>query len=294
VIATVTLNPSLDYVVRAPRLIWGSLNRVDEASVFPGGKGLNVAIMLHRLGLETKAIGFIAGATGHAVLELIRAEGLGQDLYEVSQGMTRINVKVLGDKTTDINGPGPAIGERDMALLLAQLDALHHHDIVVLGGTLPRSLPENTYAQLIGLFWDKGLDFVVDTEGPALRAVLPARPFLIKPNVAELGQIYGSLLLGEDDIVATARRAQSDGARNVLVSRGGDGAILVTETGEAYSADVPPGRLINPVGAGDAMIAGFLAEWLASHDYAAALDFAVSVGSATAYSPWLASADASF
>lgn len=293
-IATVTLNPSLDYVVRAQRLTVGGLNRVDEIGVFPGGKGLNVAIMLRRLGLDAKAIGFVAGATGHAVLELVRAEGLGQDLHQLAQGMTRIDVKVIGERTTEINGTGPAITEQDMAYLLAKLDALHHHDIVVLGGALPPSLPHNTYAQLIGLFWDKGLDFVVDTEGPALKAVLAARPFLIKPNVTELGQLYGNLLLGEDDIVAAARQAQSEGARNVLVSRGGDGAILVTETGEAFSADVPPGQPVNPIGAGDAMIAGFLAEWLSSASYAAALDFAVSVGSATAYSPWLAAADYSF
>ena len=286
-IATVSLNPSVDVVLTLPRLV-GALNRASAEMVCPGGKGINVSIMLHRLGLETVALGFIAGAMGRALRELLAAEGVQENFITLDKGETRVNVKIPSLQGIEINAPGPSIDIHAYEKLIEQLDHLKKPDMLVLSGTVPPSLPAETYAEIVEFMASKGVETVVDCEGPALRKTLAKHPFLIKPNVTELGQLYAQMLMTEVDIVKYAQKAQDEGARNVLVSRGAEGAILLTESGEAYSCPVTPGTLVNAVGAGDSMIAGFLAQWCQTEDLESSLDFAVAVGSATAYSPWLA------
>ncbi|MDR0848543.1 MAG: 1-phosphofructokinase [Propionibacteriaceae bacterium] len=290
-IATVTLNPSVDVVLTAPRLNVGAVNRASAETMYPGGKGVNVSIMAHRLGMDTLALGFIAGPMGHALRGMVQAEGVREDFITLGKGQTRVNVKIPSLQGTEINGPGPAIDTHSYEKLVEQLDRLKKPDMLVLSGAIPPSLPADTYAEIAEFMASKGVETVVDCEGPALRQALDKHPFLIKPNVAELGQLYSQMLMTETDIVKCAQRAQDEGARNVLVSRGPDGAILLMESGEAYACEVTPGTLVNAVGAGDSMVAAFLAQWCTTQDLESALDFSVAVACATAYSPWLASVE---
>ena len=277
-IYTVTFNPAIDYVVRLDTpLEVGEVNRAKGEDCVLGGKGINVSGVLAELGCRNTALGFVAGETG-AWLE----RGL------AAQGMTRINVKIQAGQETELNGAGPDIPESAMEQLEAQLDKLAEGDILILAGSIPSSLPQTTYERLLARLEGHGVHTVVDATRDLLVNVLQYHPFLIKPNNHELGEIVGCTLTTDADITAAARTLQEKGARNVLVSMAGDGALLLDEKGEVHRIGTPKGKVVNSVGAGDSMVAGFVAGYLRSGSYLEALRLGTACGSATAFSLGLA------
>lgn len=288
-IYTVTLNPAIDYVVRLDGAFKpGSVNRSAEEAYQFGGKGINVANVLRTLGLDTTALGFVAGFTGSGLEEGLAAMGLKTGFIHVAEGMTRINVKVKAEEETEINGIGPVITPSDMEKLYAQLDQLTSEDMLVLSGSIPACLPKTTYEKIMERLSGRGLRIVVDAEGPLLLDTLKHHPFLIKPNHHELGEMFRRELHTEQDILDCARELQRQGVRNILVSMAGDGALLLDENGVSHRIGCPKGRVRNSVGAGDSMVAGFLAGYLERGDYSHALKLGTAAGSATAFSLGLA------
>lgn len=287
-IYTVTFNPALDYVVQVPGLRPGEVNRTVREELYYGGKGINVSTILNELGVPTVAWGFVAGFTGRAIEEGVRARGVSTDFIPLDTGFSRINVKIQADGQTEINGQGPTIDEKSLALLYDKIDTLTADDTLVLAGSVPPCLPDDVYRRLLARLAGRGAAAVVDATGDLLRSVLPYRPFLIKPNHKELGELFGRTLHGEDDLIACARQLRREGARNVLVSRGGEGALLVAEDDTVHSIDALPGQAVNAVGAGDSMVAGFLAGWIHTGDYRQALRWGAAAGTATAFAPGLA------
>lgn len=299
-IYTVTLNPAIDYVVRldAP-LAPGALQRTAAEDYQFGGKGINVSTVLTRLGVPTTALGFVAGATGAWLQQGVAAQGINADFLPLPEGMTRINVKVKAGDTaalqeTEINGRGPCITEAALAALEEKLSGLIVQDVLVLAGSLPAGLPADTYGRLMAPLTKRGVCVAVDAGGEALRAALPHRPFLVKPNHHELGELLGCTPDPRDRgaVLECARAVQDMGARNVLVSLGSEGAVLADELGRYHHIGAPQGRVVNTVGAGDSMVAGFLAGLLGSGDYRQALRLGVACGSATAFGLGLAQQDA--
>ncbi len=288
-IYTVTFNPAIDYVARlSTPLTPGQLHRNQEEDFQFGGKGINVSNVLQTLGLDTVALGFVAGFTGQSLARGLQDMGLTTDLITVRQGMTRINVKIKAREETEINGIGPVITDGDLALLLDRLDRLADGDILVLSGSIPSCLPSDTYETIMCRLQHRNIPIVVDATQQLLVNVLKYRPFLIKPNNHELGEIFGKALKTREEITVCARQLQQQGARNVLVSMAGDGALLLDETGCVHSIGCPRGQVINSVGAGDSMVAGFLAGWCQTGDYSYALKLGTAAGSATAFSLGLA------
>ena len=277
-IYTVTFNPAIDYVVRldAPLEV-GEVNRAQGEDCVLGGKGINVSGVLAQLGCESVALGFVAGETGAWLERGLAAQGLKTDFVHLENGMTRINVKIKAGQETELNGAGPAIPESALQQLEAQLDKLAEGDILILAGSIPASLPQSVYERLLARLQGRGVRAVVDATRDLLVNVLPYHPFLIKPNNHELGEI-----------VAAARTLQEKGARNVLVSMAGDGALLLDEQGQVHRIGCPKGKVVNSVGAGDSMVAGFVAGYLQSRSYAQALRLGTACGSATAFSLGLA------
>lgn len=288
-IYTVTFNPAIDYVVRldAP-LQTGMVNRAAGEDCVLGGKGINVSGVLAQLGCPSVALGFVAGETGAWLERGLAAQGLQTDFIHLQQGMTRINVKIKAGQETELNGAGPAIPPQAMEALYARLDALQAGDVLVLAGSIPASLPADTYEKILARLQGRGVRTVVDAAGPLLAKVLPYGPFLIKPNHHELAELAGRELHGDGEIEAAARKLQTRGARNVLVSMAGDGALLLDETGAVHRMGAPKGRVVNSVGAGDSMLAGFVAGYLQSGSYGNALRLGTACGSATAFSLGLA------
>ncbi len=288
-IYTVTLNPAIDYVVRLNGALKpGGVNRSAEETCQFGGKGINVANVLRTLGLEVTALGFVAGFTGRGLEEGLAAMGLKTDFIHVTEGMTRINLKVKAGEETEINGRGPAIAPGDLEKLYTQLDRLQPEDTLVLSGSIPACLPEDAYETILERLTGRGLRIAVDAEGRLLLHVLKHHPFLIKPNHHELGELFGRELANEREIADCARELQRQGGRNVLVSMAGDGALLLDETGSIHRIGCPRGTVQNSVGAGDSMVAGFLAGYLERKDHRYALRLGVAAGSATAFSLGLA------
>ena len=287
-IYTVTFNPSLDYVIQVDDLTLGRVNRTTKEAIFPGGKGVNVSVILSNLGIKSKALGFIAGFTGKQLEKMLTDFGCYTDFIELKEGLTRINVKVNSNEESEINGQGPNIGDRAITELFEKLDCLQNGDILVLAGSIPNTLPEDIYESIMERLQTKGVRIVVDATKDLLVNVLKYHPFLIKPNNHELGEIFGKVLESEADIVEYAKKLQEMGAVNVLISMAGDGAILVTEDGTVSSKKPPKGTVVNSVGAGDSMVAGFLAGWLNTGDYEKALELGTAAGSATAFVSWLA------
>ena len=288
-IYTVTFNPAIDYVVRLDKpLEVGAVNRANGEDCVLGGKGINVSGVLAQLDCSSVALGFVAGETGAWLERGLAAQGLKTDFIHLEQGMTRINVKIKAGQETELNGAGPDIPERAMQQLEAQLDALGEDDILILAGSIPKSLSQNTYERLLARLDGKGVRCVVDATRDLLVNVLPYRPFLIKPNNHELGEIVGRELTSDEEIIAAARSLQEKGARNVLVSMAGDGALLVDEQGQTHRIGCPKGKVVNSVGAGDSMVAGFVAGWMQTKSYAFALRLGTACGSATAFSLGLA------
>lgn len=285
---TVTFNPALDYVVRVEDFQPGETNRTASDEVQFGGKGINVSTVLRNLGVDNVALGFLAGFTGKGLEQGLREIGIDTDFIWLERGLTRINVKIKAGKETEINGQGPDISPAALEQLFARLDRLQEGDVLVLAGSIPRSLPDDIYQRILQRQEGRGILAVVDATRDLLCAVLPYHPFLIKPNDRELGDIFGKVLTTDAEIEDCARQLQARGARNVLVSMAGAGSLLVDETGKSHRLGVPKGTVRNSVGAGDSMVAGFLAGWLREHDYNIAHRMGAAAGSATAFSDGLA------
>ena len=288
-IYTVTFNPSLDYVVQVDDFAVGEINRTRTESIYPGGKGINVSLVLQNLGLSSVALGFTAGFSGAEIERLLQEAGCRCDFIAAKAGYSRINTKIISGAETALNGQGPQLSEAELAALFNKLRRLTQDDVLVLAGSIPASLPDNIYEQILELLQPVGTRVVVDATGDLLLKVLKYRPFLIKPNHEELGEFFGrGPLLTEEEILAAAQKLQQQGARNVLVSRGANGALLLDENGKLHKQASPKGTLVNSVGAGDSMVAGFLAGYLQTQDYDAALRLGVAAGSASAFKAWLA------
>ncbi len=290
-IYTVTFNPSLDYIVSVDNLTLGRVNRTSAELIFPGGKGINVSMVLKNLGVDSEALGFMAGFTGHQIDKLLKDRQVRSNFIEVKDGMSRINVKVRSNEESEINGMGPVISEDDIKKLYAQLDQLQEGDILVLAGSIPSVMPESMYMDIMKYLEGKNLKIVVDATKDLLLNVLPYHPFLIKPNNYELGEIFGVELKTKEDVIPYAKKLQEKGAVNVLISMAGEGALLVTEDGEVIESNPPKGTVRNSVGAGDSMVAGFIAGYLRNRDYEEAFFTGLCTGSASAFSDELATKD---
>ncbi|RSI07492.1 1-phosphofructokinase [Streptococcus sanguinis] len=288
-IYTVTLNPSIDYIVRLDKVLIGSVNRMDSDDKFAGGKGINVSRVLKRLGIENTATGFIGGFTGKFITDTLKEEGISSHFVEVEQD-TRINVKIKADAETEINGPGPEISSQKLEELEKFLSSLTSGDTVVFAGSSPKNLGNVVYKKLIGLTRKTGAQVVCDFEGQTLLDSLEFEPLLVKPNNHELGDIFGVKLESLDQIESYARQILDKGAQHVIISMAGDGALLVTRDG-AYFAKPIKGNVKNSVGAGDSMVAGFTGEFVRSGDVIQAFKWGVACGTATTFSDDLATAD---
>lgn len=286
-IYTVTFNPAIDYVVHTGALRLGDVNRASSESVSFGGKGINVSVVLKALGVPSKALGFVAGFTGDAIEQGVQAMGVETDFVHLESGFSRINVKLKAAGETELNGQGPEISKDALAALLSKLDALEDGDTLILAGSVPGSLPQNIYEMILARLANRQLRIVVDASKDLLRSVLRYRPFLIKPNHHELGELFGVTLTSDAQIADYARQLQGMGARNVLVSMAGDGALLLDENGRVHRCGVCRGMVKNSVGAGDSMVAGFVAGAV-NGDYGYALKLGTAAGGATAFSEGLA------
>lgn len=288
-IYTVTFNPSLDYVVQMQQFTAGDINRAEKERIYPGGKGINVSLVLGNLHIPSKMLGFIAGFTGKEIERLAKKNGGDCDFIALEDGYSRINLKVSAKEETAVNGMGPHIPEDKLQALLTQIDTLKPDDTLVLAGSIPTDIPDDIYEQILKRLQDRGIRVVVDATGDLLKNVIKYKPFLIKPNNFELGELFNLELHTDEEITVCAKQLQAMGARNVLVSLGGDGALLLGEDGKVYRRKSPKGKLVNSVGAGDSMVAGFLAGYEASKgDLAEALKMGISSGSASAFHDWLA------
>ena len=288
-IYTVTFNPSLDYIVSVDGFKLGLTNRTDSELILPGGKGINVSTILNNLGISSTALGFVAGFTGEEIVREVEKLGIPSDFIQIPEGISRINVKLKSIDGTEINGMGPKIGADKVEELMRKLDVLGEGDVLVLAGSIPASMPDDMYSRIMERLEGRGVLFFVDATGDLLRNVLKYHPFLIKPNNHELGELFGVRITVREEAVPYAVKLQEMGARNVLVSMAGEGAVLVAENGEVHSAPAPKGTLVNAVGSGDSMVAGFLAGWMERKDYRHAFYMGVAAGSASAFSENLAS-----
>lgn len=287
-IYTVTFNPSLDYIVSVNNFQMGMTNRTDSELLLPGGKGINVSIVLKNLGVENTALGFIAGFTGEEIRREVEEIGVRANFIQVEKGVSRINLKLKSIDGTEINGQGPDISQEKVEELLKKLEALKDGDILVLAGSIPTSIPDDIYKNIMKRLAGKGIMIVVDATKDLLLNVLEYHPFLIKPNNHELGEIFKTELKTREDVIPYAKKLQEMGARNVLVSMAGEGAVLIAEDGSEYTASAPKGKLVNGVGAGDSMVAGFLAGWMEKKNYVHAFHMGIAAGSASAFSEYLA------
>lgn len=291
-IYTITFNPAVDYIVRLDHLTPGTINRTEQEYVLGGGKGINVSIVLNNLGIDTTALGFIGGFTGNEIVRQLNEFGVRERFIRLKDGLTRINVKVkAADEETEINGRGPVIADDELYALYTQLDTLTNQDTLVLAGSIPSSLPSDMYEIIMERLAHKHIRIVVDATKDLLTRVLPFKPFLIKPNNHELSEIFGCHLSTNDDLINAAKELQTQGAQHVLISMASDGAILVSADGSVYTSPAPKGTLINSVGAGDSMVAGFITGYLNTQDLQQALYWGIATGSASAFSENLATKD---
>lgn len=305
-IYTITFNPSLDYVVSVNDFKTEQVNRMTSEFIFPGGKGINVSMVLSELGVENTALGFVAGFTGAELERQLKEKGAIADFVTVKDGNTRINVKLRSTNTkceneseaeeipfssdveTEINGQGPVVSEEELQSLLTKLSELNADDVVVISGSVSKGVSQSVYADIVKLCNEKDIKVVVDASSSLLWNTLEYAPFLIKPNKDELEDIFYRDIYSKDDVTFYAKELQNRGAKNVLVSMGAEGAVLVAQDGKVYEMDAPQGEVLNSVGAGDSMVAGFLAGYLQSNDFEQALKLGICAGSATAFSYGLA------
>lgn len=287
-IYTVTFNPSLDYIVSVDDFQVGRTNRTTSELILPGGKGINVSTVLWNLGIESTALGFVAGFTGDVIEREVRKLGVRSGFIHLEDGISRINLKLRNIEGTEINGQGPAIGEAQVERLMGQLNELKQGDVLVLAGSIPSTMPDDMYRRIMAMLSGRGVTTVVDATKELLLPVLEYHPFLIKPNNHELGEIFDTELRTREEVIPYGHRLRELGARNVLISMAGEGAVLVAEDGSVYNAPAPKGTYVNGVGAGDSMVAGFLAGWLQKQQYGHAFYMGMAAGSASAYSEQLA------
>ena len=290
-IYTITFNPALDYISKVDNFEIGKINRTKEEKILPGGKGLNVSTVLKNLGFHSTALGFIAGFTGKELKTEIEKYGIQTDFIEVKEGITRINVKISSDVETALNGNGPIITEADIEKLLEQISKFNNEDIVILAGNIPKGIKNNIYEIICSKLEKNGVTFVVDSTKELLINVLKYKPFLIKPNKEELEETFKEKIETKEEIIVHAKKLQQIGAQNVLISLGGEGAILVTTEGKEYYSKAPKGKVLNTVGAGDSMVAGFIAGYEQSGDFEQAFKMGIATGSASSFSMNLATAE---
>lgn len=285
---TVTFNPALDYVVQVGDVKLGEINRTIKESIFCGGKGINVSIVLKAFDVTSVALGFIAGFTGKEIEEQVNQAGVATDFVELAKGQSRINVKVRSRTETELNAQGPRIEESELQILYHKIEQLKDGDTLVLAGSIPNSLPSDIYERILQLNEHKNIRIIVDATRDLLKNVLRFQPFLIKPNHHELAELFGVTITTTKEIIHYAKELQRLGAQNVIVSMAGEGAVLIDEFGKVHTMGVPKGVVINSVGAGDSMVAGFLAGYMKYTDYRMALKLGTAAGSATAFSEGLA------
>ena len=285
-IYTVTFNPSLDYIVSVENFQLGLTNRTSSELILPGGNGLNVSMVLGNLGITNTALGFVAGFTGDEIVRRIEEMGVKSDLIQIREGISRINLKLKSIDGTEINGCGPLISEENIQKLMSRLDVLNKGDVLILAGSIPGSMPNDIYRKIMQRLEGKGVMIAVDATRELLVNVLEYHPFLVKPNNHELGEIFGVELKTREEVIPYAKRMQE--MDNVLVSMAGEGAVLAASDGSIHMAPAPRGKLVNGVGAGDSMVAGFIAGWMEKHDYIHAFIMGVAAGSASAFSELLA------
>lgn len=282
-IYTLTLNPSVDYIVEADEIQLGSLNRSSHETKLPGGKGINVSRVLRSLGVENKATGFLGGFTGKYVEEFLNMEGV-QTRFVKVDGDTRINIKLKAGTETEINARGPEISTEAIVSLKEQIRELGNGDYLILAGSIPSSMPESIYQEIIQICKDTGAEVIVDAEGDLLKNILEYKPFLIKPNHHELGQFFNREITDADEAIFYGKKLVEAGAKNVIVSLAEKGAVYINENNDAYKSSVPQGEVKSSVGAGDSMVAGFVAQYLKTGDRKEAFRYSVASGSATAFS----------
>lgn len=285
---TVTFNPAVDYVVRTDRLRSGEVNRAESEEIFFGGKGVNVSLMLNNLSVKSRALGFIAGFTGRAIEQALKNDGVETDFIELKKGFSRINVKIKSDNETELNGRGPEIGDRDIERLYEKLESLADGDTLVLAGSVPDTMPDNIYEEILKRLSGRNIRAAVDASGRLLVNVLKYKPFLIKPNNFELGEIFSKKFKNNGEIIEAAAQLREMGAQNVLVSMADSGAILIDSNKKTHIIGAPKGTVVNSVGAGDSMVAGFIAGVIKNGDYDFALKLGTAAGSATAFSAGIA------
>ena len=290
-IYTVTFNPSLDYIVSVDDFRLGMTNRTSSELILPGGKGLNVSMVLGNLGIDNTALGFVAGFTGAEIALRVEEMGVKSDFLSIGGGISRINLKLKSIDGTEINGCGPEIDQAAVERLMEKLDILGQGDVLVLAGSIPKSMPDDIYRTILKGLDGRGVMTVVDATKELLVNVLEYRPFLVKPNHHELGEIFGVELADREAVVPYAEKLKKMGAENVLVSMAGEGAVLAAGDGKFYKAPAPAGKLVNGVGAGDSMVAGFLAGWIERKDYGHAFYMGMAAGSASAFSELLATGE---
>ena len=287
-IYTVTFNPSLDYIVGVDNFMLGATNRTSYEQMLAGGKGINVSYVLKNLGFESTAFGFLAGFVGEELRRRLTADGIRADFFELDGGVSKINVKLKSIDGTEINGMGPDIAADKVKALRDKINTLKSGDILILAGSIPQTMPDTIYMDIMADLLDRGVDIVVDATKDLLMNVLSYKPFLIKPNNHELGEIFKVELKTREEVIPYARKLQEKGARNVLVSMAGEGAVLIDENGKEYMSEAPKGKVVNAVGAGDSMVAGFVAGYLEKKDYEYAFHKGLAAGSASAFSEQLA------
>ena len=290
-IYTITFNPALDYIVKMDEFNLGHVNRSNNEFVYAGGKGINVSIVLNNLEVKSKALGFIAGFTGDEIERRVREFGCDTDFIKLNEGMSRINVKIKADVESEINGGGPDISSEALEELYGKLDTLTSGDILVLAGSIPKTMPTDVYERIMERLQEKGVKFIVDTTGESLLKVLKYNPFLIKPNHHELGELFGVKLNNKEEVIEYAKKLKDMGAQNVIISMAGDGAVLINSNGDVTTNNVPKGVVKNSVGAGDSMGAGFIAGYLNSGKIEEGFKLGVATGSASAFSEGLATKD---
>ncbi len=292
-IYTVTFNPALDYSVGVENIKFGGTNRTSSENILAGGKGINVSAVLNNLEIENTALGFVAGFTGDEIENRVKKSGCKTDFIHLKNGISRINIKIKGDEETEINGRGADISSDELEMFLNKIDKLEDNDILILAGSIPQSLPNTIYKNIMIRLAEKNIMIVVDATRKLLENVLENKPFLIKPNNYELREIFSEDIDGKDTekIIKYAKILKDRGAVNVLVSCAGDGAVLVSDDDKIYICNAPKGNVVNSVGAGDSMVAGFIAGFSNSHNYEEAFKMGVSAGSASAFSKYLAQKD---
>ncbi|CDD35124.1 1-phosphofructokinase [Roseburia sp. CAG:309] len=287
-IYTVTLNPSLDYIIDVTHFEPGMVNRTTAEKIFAGGKGINVSMVLKNLGFDSTALGFLAGFTGKEIERQLEEKGISTDFICLEDGISRINMKIRSEVESEINGLGPEISSEAIKKMFDRLDELQEGDILVLAGSIPASMPESMYRDIMKRLADRKLKIAVDATKSLLLNVLPFHPFVIKPNNHELGELFNVKIKSKDQAVEYAKKLQEMGAQNVIVSMAGEGAVFVGDDGSVFQSEAPKGTVVNSVGAGDSMVAGFLAGYLGEGDYQEAFKLGVCTGSASAFSEQLA------